>query len=602
MTDDDNEEARQRVSQRGPRIFVRDESPGDLIRVETTMGALDEFQNNIQGAILSAVREISTAIGDSVKEAIQAGQAEIQSNMVGSVANPTRTGPTSGNHDRVSYSRGARPTDLGSNHVVRPRVGNPSRERVQVCRNGNSEMGLQPGRPSSSRRRVTRRESSSSSSSDASEMEIDQRTERSDAVESSVRNLTTSTRQVRATSHIKLPPFTGKEAWKVWYNRFDEVADRQGWDEGRRLDELLPKMQGPAGEFVFGQLTKQVRSNYHRLVQELKNRYRIVETAKTFGVQFSRRNQKPGESVEEYAADLKRLYDKAYARRDRNTRREDLLRRFLDGLLDDKASFQVEYVRNPEDIDQAVFEVVTFSAAKQHQTSKEPNYDAKRPKKVTRMVRADDSDSEEETCTKKAKTVKDTASETDSETDKNASEKAKKKGRKSKHRAARVPNKGSSEQKPSGKTGNGNGGKGKTANNTDKDGKPEENEQLKSAIELLTDSVLKIGERLNKLEDAGPTRRWGPPGYAGNGTTQGAQTQGVNQGQRRNPIVCYSCGTPGHISRECPNRNFRSGGNQFTPRQVANAMSSLSYLAPPTDGAPQQRSATSTQAPGTSGN
>ena len=27
----------------------------------------------------------------------------------------------------------------------------------------------------------------------------------------------------------KLPPFTGKETWKGWFNRFDEVANRQKW-------------------------------------------------------------------------------------------------------------------------------------------------------------------------------------------------------------------------------------------------------------------------------------------------------------------------------------------------------------------------------------
>lgn len=39
-------------------------------------------------------------------------------------------------------------------------------------------------------------------------------------------------------------------------------------------------------------------------------------TKKTFGAQFSHRNQKPSEYVEEYAAELKRLYDKAHANRD----------------------------------------------------------------------------------------------------------------------------------------------------------------------------------------------------------------------------------------------------------------------------------------------
>ena len=111
---------------------------------------------------------------------------------------------------------------------------------------------------------------------------------------------------------------------------------------------------------MYEQLSGDVRSNFRRLVRELKHRYRKVETTRTYSAQFSNRIQKSGESVEDYAAELKRLYDKAHANRDRSTRCEDLLRRFLDGILDEGARFQVEYVKEPKDIDSAVYEVVNF--------------------------------------------------------------------------------------------------------------------------------------------------------------------------------------------------------------------------------------------------
>jgi hypothetical protein len=41
----------------------------------------------------------------------------------------------------------------------------------------------------------------------------------------------------------------------VWINRFEDVATRRRWHDNRRLDELLPLMQGPAGDFVYEQLT-----------------------------------------------------------------------------------------------------------------------------------------------------------------------------------------------------------------------------------------------------------------------------------------------------------------------------------------------------------
>ena len=96
----------------------------------------------------------------------------------------------------------------------------------------------------------------------------------------------------------KLPIFTGKEPWNVWFNRFTEVADRRRWSEEERLDEILPRLQGTAGEFLFGQLRREVRCNYVQLVSELNSRYRVVVTQKTYGAQFSHRNQKANESVE----------------------------------------------------------------------------------------------------------------------------------------------------------------------------------------------------------------------------------------------------------------------------------------------------------------
>ena len=66
----------------------------------------------------------------------------------------------------------------------------------------------------------------------------------------------------------------------------------------------------------------------------MDSRYRTIETSRSFAAKFSKRLQRNGESAEEYAADLKMLYDKAHGYRDRRIRDEDLVRRFLDGLLD----------------------------------------------------------------------------------------------------------------------------------------------------------------------------------------------------------------------------------------------------------------------------
>ena len=75
----------------------------------------------------------------------------------------------------------------------------------------------------------------------------------------------------------------------------------------------------------------------------------------------SAKEHKPGETGEEFAAELKRLYAKAYSFRDENTRQEDLVRRFLDGLRDSDARFEVEYNKEPENIDETVYHAVNFA-------------------------------------------------------------------------------------------------------------------------------------------------------------------------------------------------------------------------------------------------
>ena len=157
-----------------------------------------------------------------------------------------------------------------------------------------------------------------------------------------------------------MPPFNGKEDWKVWINRFEAIAERRNWSDENKLDNLLPKLQGRAGDFVYTQLPRATLACYTELVKELNSRFRVVETQRAFAAKFSQRSQRADKTIEEYAADLKRLYAKAYKFRDSKTRQEDLVRRFLDGMRDSEARFEIEYHKEPVDIDEAVYHAVNF--------------------------------------------------------------------------------------------------------------------------------------------------------------------------------------------------------------------------------------------------
>ena len=196
-----------------------------------------------------------------------------------------------------------------------------------------------------------------------------------------------------AKSHnVRLPAFAGNftDSWKVWHAHFTTIADLNQWDKTTRLTELMQRLQGTAAEFVFDEIPQEMLTNYDSLVSELDSRFKSVETNRTFKVQFSKRLQNYDETVEDYAAELKRLYDKAYPGRNPEMRRQLLMQQFLNGLRDKNAKFAVEYYKEPISIEEAIHHVVIYLEAQQG-----PKGDGgHRRKSRGKSVRFDDDDAD----------------------------------------------------------------------------------------------------------------------------------------------------------------------------------------------------------------
>ena len=301
---------------------------------------------------------------------------------------------------------------------------------------------------------------------------------------------------------IKIPPFNGKEEWKVWVSRFETVADRKGWSEETKLDNILPKLQGKAGEFVFTQLSRRTLSCYSELIKELNSRFRVVETRKTYAAKFSQRAQRNGETAEEFAAELKRLYAKAYKFRDEQTRQEDLVRRFLDGLRDSDARFEVEYNKEPENIDEAVYHVVNFVQTK-HRGIQEGHTDRKF-KKYARRASCDDEDSSEEYLSDESNDM---------------------------HRVNRVP------------------AKKETAHNK----KTCKDEEKKDPLEVHSSTENESLKVLSEAKDMLQTLMLQMQEFSKVKSVEKPAQQEYKPQRSRN-VVCYNCSQKGHISRDCPQK------------------------------------------------
>ena len=146
----------------------------------------------------------------------------------------------------------------------------------------------------------------------------------------------------------------------MWFASFEDLAENHHWTKAECLSALVPLLHKKAGEFIFGSVSRRVRTNYKKLIRELHMQYQTVESKKSYKLKWAELKQTPGQSIEELAAHVKWLHDKAFPDRDRKTRKEDLVSKFFDALNDTTAKAQVQFVKDPDNIDDAVMDVIHY--------------------------------------------------------------------------------------------------------------------------------------------------------------------------------------------------------------------------------------------------
>ena len=205
----------------------------------------------------------------------------------------------------------------------------------------------------------------------------------------------------------------------------------------------------------------------------------------------------------------------AYKNRDLRTKQEDLVRRFLDGMKDNEARFEIEYHKEPNDIDQAVYHAVNFIHTRRRNSQETHE---KRFKKYARRTNLElDSPSDEE-------------ESYDSDQEGN--------------RAYRVPVK-TDKNYPK-----------KTTRSS------QQGEQGKSDATGTSDSMKVITETRDLLQtlvshmtnqDSSDANKKSP--------------QQTNAGfSRRGKVQCYACQEFGHFAKDCPTRSGKSGSSASNGR------------------------------------
>ena len=103
-----------------------------------------------------------------------------------------------------------------------------------------------------------------------------------------------------------------------WIEQFEMVAAVAQWNKQTKLVNLTTRLRGQDYAF-YRSCTAQQRGNYDVLVAELTKRFTPVRLQSVQSSLFHERKQKPQETVDAYAQDLRRLFHAAYPQTQQGT-------------------------------------------------------------------------------------------------------------------------------------------------------------------------------------------------------------------------------------------------------------------------------------------
>ena len=116
----------------------------------------------------------------------------------------------------------------------------------------------------------------------------------------------------------QIPKFSGDaqdngETFLDWHEQFDNIAKLVGWDDHWKLVHLTSNLRGTAASF-YRSCGVDVRSQYKCLVEAMKRRFTPVHLTAVQTQLFHARLQGEGETVEQFAQEIQKLFNQAYAR------------------------------------------------------------------------------------------------------------------------------------------------------------------------------------------------------------------------------------------------------------------------------------------------
>ena len=127
---------------------------------------------------------------------------------------------------------------------------------------------------------------------------------------------------------IPLPEITVEEFQRSW-TRFELVASAKGWEAAKQKLILPTLLRGKLVDIYMG-LGDDMRGDLKLLKKALMKHAGLVRDPLSAGQLFMTRHQLPGEKVNDFASELKKLFTESYP--SEGTASAILLQRFMTGL------------------------------------------------------------------------------------------------------------------------------------------------------------------------------------------------------------------------------------------------------------------------------
>ncbi|GBM41522.1 hypothetical protein AVEN_261547-1 [Araneus ventricosus] len=133
---------------------------------------------------------------------------------------------------------------------------------------------------------------------------------------------------------VKSLTFDGQTSWTVFKTQFDVVSSANGWNNRVKASQLVASLRGTAAEVLQG-IPSDKLTDLMTIENALEARFGDSHLTQFYRTELKTRRQKPGESLQALAADVKRLMSLAYAECPMDVQESLAVQFFVDAIRDE---------------------------------------------------------------------------------------------------------------------------------------------------------------------------------------------------------------------------------------------------------------------------